>query len=52
MYTALVACFSAALFANQAVAGYALQDDYNSGNWLSMFDFFTASDPTHGMWRM
>jgi len=42
--------------AGQAVAGntgssysYSLMDDYNAGNWNSMFNYFTGSDPTHGL---
>lgn len=35
----------------QAAAGssYSLTDDYNAGNWNSMFSYFTAADPTHGL---
>lgn len=35
-------------FANPSIAGYALEDDYSPSNFFSMFDFFTAGDPTHG----
>ncbi|KAF2634919.1 hypothetical protein P280DRAFT_554148 [Massarina eburnea CBS 473.64] len=39
---------SAAAFASTALAGYVLQDDYLSKDFYSNFDFFTATDPTHG----
>jgi hypothetical protein len=48
MYSTLISVVFTVLLAKQAVAGYALEDDYNSNNWLSMFNFFTAPDPTHG----
>jgi len=48
MYASLVFPAAAALLVNQAVAGYTLEDDYNSGNWNSMFDYFTSADPTNG----
>ncbi|KAI4740816.1 endo-1,3(4)-beta-glucanase [Aureobasidium sp. EXF-12298] len=35
-------------FVNLSIAGYALQDDYNSAAFFDMFDFFTEADPTHG----
>ncbi|KAG9513570.1 endo-1,3(4)-beta-glucanase, partial [Aureobasidium melanogenum] len=35
-------------FVNLSIAGYVLQDDYNSAAFFDMFDFFTYSDPTHG----
>ncbi|KAG9619415.1 endo-1,3(4)-beta-glucanase, partial [Aureobasidium melanogenum] len=35
-------------FVNLSIAGYVLQDDYNSAAFFDMFDFFTDSDPTHG----
>jgi len=48
MYASLVFISATALLVNQAVAGYTLEDDYNSGNWNSMFDYFTSADPTNG----
>ncbi|CAD0112943.1 unnamed protein product [Aureobasidium uvarum] len=40
--------FSLFSFVNLSIAGYVLQDDYNSAAFFDMFDFFTYSDPTHG----
>lgn len=43
--TTLLALSGLACLSN---AGYTLQDDYSASNFFSMFDFFTADDPTHG----
>ncbi|KAI4730806.1 endo-1,3(4)-beta-glucanase [Aureobasidium sp. EXF-10728] len=40
--------FSLFSFVNLSIAGYVLQDDYNSAAFFDMFDFFTYTDPTHG----
>jgi hypothetical protein len=40
--------FTLISFVNLSIAGYVLQDDYNSAAFFDMFDFFTESDPTHG----
>ncbi|KAI5273384.1 endo-1,3(4)-beta-glucanase [Aureobasidium subglaciale] len=40
--------FSLFSIINLSIAGYVLQDDYNSASFFDMFDFFTAPDPTHG----
>lgn len=38
-------------FAGKGMAGYILEDSYTPDNFFSMFDFFTASDPTDGFVR-
>ncbi|KAJ9648433.1 hypothetical protein H2199_001288 [Coniosporium tulheliwenetii] len=40
--------FGLLALANFSIAGYVLQDNYTPNNFFSMFDFFTAPDPTHG----
>lgn len=43
--------FTASLLAttlSSAHAAYTLKDSWSGSNFLSNFDFFTASDPTHG----
>jgi hypothetical protein len=40
--------FTLISFVNLSIAGYVLQDDYNSAAFFDMFDFFTEPDPTHG----
>ena len=38
---------SGAVLFHLSIAGYVLEDDY-AKDFYSKFDFFTASDPTHG----
>lgn len=40
--------FGLLALANFSIAGYVLQDNYTPNNFFSMFDFFTAPDPTNG----
>lgn len=43
---ASLACLS--LLAPGAAASYILEDNFSGSTFFSNFDFFTASDPTHG----
>lgn len=46
--TTLVKALAVAALVRPSIAGYALEDDYSTQDFFSMFEFFTASDPTDG----
>ena len=47
-YSTLISAGLLAGFADQALAGYGVQDTYAPSDFFSMFSFFTGADPTGG----